>query len=436
MPLSSPPRWARTRLLQLAASAVGVSIVAAVGLPALVAAATGPTPPSAGPAAGSDPATWTGQTTRVYQVPARIAADCSKDVANELNRWIQRIPSGTTIQFAKNGCYETEETVLFRDLSDIVVDGQGSVFKRKHLSPLDLQWPISNPHFLFANMTHLVVKNINVQGTNMKSDVPGVPQIAAYDPRFEFESGFNIEGSTDVRLEKSTTVGTWGDGVYISGKNQWSGNASSHVTVQEMTVYKNGRGGIVITYASHILIADVTIAWGRRSGINMEPNFWDAIVSYVEIRNSNITARFPAFDAAGSGSVNKIFIHDNTIPIAGIPFIYDKATDGHPRKDWTVRDNDVLGFLGSPMPGMLFANTTGVVVTHNVIPFAAERHMWGVGLINGSTGAKVHCNWFKNASASVALDRTSSATRYGNALQSLPPDCRRDPREAVTLGSP
>src|SRR5437764_766100 len=42
---------------------------------------------------------------RVHQVPAAIASDCSRPVDQDIARFLSGVPDGTTVRFAKGGCY-------------------------------------------------------------------------------------------------------------------------------------------------------------------------------------------------------------------------------------------------------------------------------------------------------------------------------------------
>jgi hypothetical protein len=363
----------------------------------------------------------------IYQPPASIASDCSKDVAHALNNWIATIPSNSMIQFAPKGCYETEETVTFSTRNNLTIDGNGSTFKRKNLSPINLQWPVGNPHFVFVNDNVLIIENMHVKGTDETSD-NNLPYSAAYNQAYEFESGFDIEGDTNVTMTNDSTDGTWGDGATLTGRNQYTGYTTANVAINNLTVNKNGRQGLAITQANHVTIDNLDIVFSRRSAVDMEPNLSDNVVDMIEIKNSTLGSLLGSFSAEGEGRVNNINLHDNTLLAPGVPFVYDRASDGHLRQNWSIKSNKVLAVLGSPSPGMLFSNTTNVVVAGNTITFAPQQPTAATAFQNGSTGAQVYCNWFQTASGAGYSDNSSNpVTFYKNSTTTSPPSCLKNP---------
>lgn len=376
----------------------------------------------------------------VLSPPSSIASDCSKDVSEQLNAFFAGVPSFSVVQFPAAACYRTETEVVVRDKTGLVLDGNNAVLRRTSLSPQERRYPQANAHLRFVRITDSVVSGLRVEGTNTVSDLPapGNPY-GAYDVQFEFEHGYSFHGAKNVVLRDSSADGVWGDGVNITGIDQYAKATSDGVRVERVTVGRNGRQGVTVI-ARNVLLDGVVIKHSRRSGIDLEPNTKNTPVVGVEIRNSRISSWLLAFASGGAGIVDDVHIHDNVIERTGVPFIYVKASDGTRRNGWRVTHNVVLNELGSPASALRFVNVGNVLVSHNSLKLATTQSRSAVQASVGTTGLRIECNRFENAKADfVNADSSSSYEARDNSLTSAPAPCspvqqvKRRCRAGVTI---
>lgn len=360
----------------------------------------------------------------VVAPPASIAADCSRDVSQQLNTFFAGVPSHSVVQLPAGACYRTETEVIIRNKAGLVLEGNGAVLRRTALSPQALRYPQANAHLRFIGLTDSVISGLHVVGTNTVSDLPtpGNPY-GAYDVQFEFEHAFSFHGARNVALRDSSADSVWGDGVNITGIDQYSKSTSDGVRIERVSIARNGRQGITVI-ARNVLIDGAVIRSSRRSGIDLEPNTVDTPVVGVEIRNSRITSWLLAFASGGAGVVNDINIHDNVIERTGVPFVYVKASDGTRRSGWTVTGNTVLSELGSPASALRFVNVGNVLVADNSLKLAPTQSRSAVQASSGTSGLRIECNRFENAKPDfVDADASSSYTARANSLTSAPAPC-------------
>lgn len=386
---------------------------------------------------------------REVRVPATIPSDCSQDVSLELNAFLSAVPDGATVRFAANGCYRTERTIVIEGKSGWTVEGSGATLLRTEVSPQRLRYPEHNGHLRLVEVSDTVVRDLTVDGVNDGRDSGGsmldargnersvgcpAPKLmdagyVCYTVALEFEHGFSLQGVTDVTLENVTSKEVWGDGVHISGANQFTGSISTGVEVLDSVVDRNGRQGVSIAKSDGVVVDAVNIVRSRRAGIDLEPNRTDdRPTQNIEIRNSLIRSLHPAFASHGRGDVSHVFIQDNTIKQTGTPWITVRPSDGTKRTDWRVWDNTIEPGLSSPMPAMRFANTSAIDVRRNSMWLKdnLDRGMVGVGLSDGSE-ALIQCNWFRNAQGGVvAGDGTADWEAVANTSGDTPPDCLTD----------
>lgn len=362
------------------------------------------------------------QSSRVLTPGPRIASDCSVDVSAPLQRFFSSVPNGSTVRLARDGCYRIEREIDVIGKDRISLDGHGAVLRRTTLSPPELQYPHWNAMIKFINVTRSSITGLNIRGINTVSDKPELrPRYGAWGEKSGFDHGIALLGVQDVTLSDSTVDAVFGDGVYIGGSDQFP--RAKRVQVRNVAIDRNGRQGIAITSAARVLLDDVTISHSRRSGIDMEPHR-DKVVSKVEIKNSTITSRLLAITGSGVGTVNDVFIHNNTFLRSALPLVHDRSSGvGTQRRyGWQVVDNKVAFTVRSSAAAMVFGNTDDVLVQGNDITFELGS---GLAVLVGKTHAIVRCNRFKGAIASYVLSDPTSAIRVvSNSRDHRKPVCK------------
>jgi hypothetical protein len=254
-------------------------------------------------------------------------------------------------------------------------------------------------------MTDLIVRDLNIQGTNFAGD---------WDQSQEFDAGLRFLGPLGLLVQDVNIDAVYGDGLQVT----YGGGQPRDVTFRRVTISRNGRQGIGVNSGNGLLIDDVTIVGSRRSGIDLEPFSDKLLLQNVEIRNSRITSRLLAIAGGGQGRVNNVWIHDNVIPRSGIPLILSQMGTAGTRENWIIERNVALFDLGSPAAALKFVGTTNVVVRNNTFPFAVNREMWAVDLRAGSS-ATVADNWFQGARADYVATSDGSTWSGGNNSTSM-----------------
>jgi hypothetical protein len=295
-------------------------------------------------------------------IPASIPADCSRDVTSDLGAWIASVPDGSTLIFQRHGCYRVERTIEVRDRTDLNLFGNGAYFKRFASSPPELQYPNANAHWRFVGGSDITVQWMGVEGTNTVADQR--PEFGSYLVNFEFEHAFAFHGVDGVRVEQAWADAVWGDGILLSGGDQYAPDGNRNVTITGFVVDRNGRQGVALSNVDGALLQGIEIWHSRRSGFDLEPP--PGSVRNVEIRDSYTNTLGLAFASAGVGDVSNIHIHHNRVNGASVPWVYVKDSSGGRRHSWSVHDNVVLQALGSPMAMLYFVNVDDIDVTQNV----------------------------------------------------------------------
>jgi hypothetical protein len=348
----------------------------------------------------------------VYYIPTSIPADCSRDVAADIANWIASVPDNSTLVFAANGCYKTERPITVNNRVGLTFNGNGALFRRFEVSPVELQYPVGNRHFSFSGGSNITIRNMRVVGINTVSDDPAhYPGYGSYHECFEFDHAFSFSGVTGIVVEDISVDAVYGDGVYLGGRN-----LNRNARISRLTIDRNGRQGIGLAYVDGLLIENVTLLHSRRSGVDFEPNP-GGVVQNVEVRGMFIHSRLIPFAGGGRSMAANIFIHNNVIDSASVPWVIVRPADDTRRHDWRVWDNQVLQELGSPMAALLFVNVYNVDVRRNVSHVSPLRSRMAVEFQNAGGVLNVIGNDFLGACAPYVADAlTTAVTASGNIV--------------------
>jgi hypothetical protein len=260
-----------------------------------------PTPPPATPAPTPQPTPT--------PVPTAAPA-CSVSLASggNVQTALNSTPDGGTL--CLNGQYTTTG-ISASNRTNLTILGNGSTISLAGSAAAILR---------FDRSDGITVRNLTLQGDN--PDVGGPNSYHALGQ--EFSHGISIRGTDNVELDRITTTGTWGDGVFIGSPGTDFGNWSDHVWIHDSTIRRNGRMGIVVNAGSDVLVQRSTFDEIALTVFDLEP------------------------DAAAEGAINVRFT-DNTIGTYGHSNQYINwvlsvvGADGATGRDITLQGNTVEG---------------------------------------------------------------------------------------------
>lgn len=330
----------------------------------------------------------------VVKVPATIAADCSRDVTGDLNRWIAQAKAGSTLQLAHDACYRVDGSVTLREKVDLTLDGNGASFEARTVGAQDRR------HVGIVGGSNITVRDLRVKGAN---PTPGPER--GYNSTKAFQHGFALQGVRGVRLDGVRVESVFGDFVYVGPNGaQWS----TDVTVTRSKLEGSGRQGIAIVAGKRVTIDRNVIRGAGQSLIDLEPNYESQGAVDVRItRNRTGSARHFWLANKGDGlNIRRIVVEKNRMlePTPGLVFVYGPRSgyrgpmvfaDNRFQTTGTVSDEGSRGafFLG---------RVKDVVIRGNDVTLPAGRNMPAVENL-GSVDVVVERNTFRNAGQEVIV---------------------------------
>jgi hypothetical protein len=351
----------------------------------------------------------------IAAIPTAIPADCSRDVTAEILAWIASVPDGTTLRFARDGCYRVDGTLEIRDRNGLVLEGNHATF-RAFTDGSELVNPArvrTRAVWSFIKGSSLALRNAITVGANPAA---GLGE-AAYQPKFEAQHAYQVQGTQTMVIDHVEAYDVYGDFVYV-------GAGTRNLVVRGSTFLRNGRQGWTIN-GTNIVFEGNSIGETRRATIDMEPTYptWES--RNVTIRNNTIgSGRLLFFASVGAAApISNVSILDNRLDRAMT--IYVDPPKGT-RSNYRVIGNVAAKGFGSPAGAVwTFKDVVNLEIRDNVQPLQANRNMAGVALRHCSH-VSVTGNQLPRATAAISdrgenVDLRQSGNAIGEPLAIAPP---------------
>jgi hypothetical protein len=375
---------APTTTTTIAPATTTTTTAAPTTAPTVVAAASTPAP-----AVDTTPAA-PARTVPVTGVPT----DCSVDVSARIQAVIDAAPDGSTLQFTPGACYRIDNTITVRDRSGLTFAGNGATF-RQVTNGSELRNPSTvraRAAWLFVRGTDLTMQDTIVIGANPAA---GMGE-RAYQPKFEGQAAYWIQGSHDTLLDRVQAYDTYGDFVYVAP-------GTDGLLVRNSTFSRNGRQGWTIN-GSNITFDHNTISETRRATIDIEPTYANWTTRNVTISNNVVghgRGYFLANKGSGQAIVDGVSILNNELRGKTMQILSAAAPGKH--TNYRIignRSNMVLSGYGGPF---VFHNVTNLQISFNRQITQNSHPLRGASL-KGAVHVVIAGNEWLNAKG-VWLDR-------------------------------
>ena len=350
----------------------------------------------------------------VYDVPTSIAANCSRSVDAEIRGWLAQVPDHAVARFAAGGCYGQDGPIELVDRTGLTIDGNGATFKAlTQGSNVRRNWRLQGG-------SAITLKNMTVRGANPRG---GILE-GAYNPSFEFQHGYSVEGTQGATLDNVQAFDVYGDFVAIHHDERYNPVTTAparNITIRNARFERNGRQGISPTNVEGFVLENSYLGSVNMNAIDIELDFNEGRVTGVKIVGNTFgSVRFSLLGNVGAGYepiVGDITLDRNTMVgplISCRPPVYVETPDGLRRAGYTVTNNRLLAY-GDAFD---FTGTRNVTVAGNTVTFTDGGcgTRAGVGLIDSHT-VSITGNSFVGAAEVVKRDGGSTGvTVSGNTL--------------------
>jgi len=360
-----PSRRAGLVLLLLVAT-IGLSLGSA-GAPLAVAASSS-TPP---------------ETVREVKVPSGIDATGATDVSAALNAFLRRVPDRSTVIFKAGTTYKLGTAIRLSGRHDLQLLGNGATLRMAGCDVEDSAFLLDG-----TPSTRIAIRNFRMIGDNK-----GAGTTSAYIGGCESSMGVAIYGARDVIVSNVTISSVHAECVYIDAGGNPRGTTpwAERITFRDSICRLNGRMGVALVAASHVVVSRVTFDDIAISVFDIEPTRPDGGATYISltdnlIRNYGASSRYTPWVLEGSAyGMTTTIVHDVTLArnrITGMTRTDNTGTSAGLRvkavtERWgrfSIRDN-VSTVTGSG-PTMYFQHMDGLTVSGNIQPLTHGPLVW------------------------------------------------------------
>lgn len=351
---------------------------------------------------------------RVVTVPSSIVSNCSRPVDGDINRFLSSVPNGSTVRFARNGCYRQADSLWLRDRSRIVLDGNNAIFAFDTTTHLTTYYR-SNWRILRGSditLEHMTVRGACKPQQCGNGSVP--PARDGYG-----QHGISLESTARPTVEHVHIMDVLSDGIEAEGtlnpKCCWSGRPTSDLVVRDSHIERAGRQLIGLTDVDRGLIEGNLIENGPEIGVDIEvdvPGFLGRDLRITNNRFDNIHANIISNGGlGGSPDVANISIERNTMTSrskACAGGIYLRAPGPMPqsyRSGFTISGN-AFKLIGPMVQAEAIRNLT---IQSNTTDFReAGCGALGAVELRDSHAVVVAGNTFRGYARPVYADRAST----------------------------
>lgn len=327
---------------------VAVAVLAAATVVVLTASRDGGPPRSSAPP--------------IRHVPPAITADCSRDVAAELNAFFGSVPDGSVVQFPPGGCYTQSDSVLLKARAGLTIDGGGSTFRST--APNDNTKLV--PNWWLMRVRNVTLRNLTAIG-NFDDPGPPSPQRGSVTSN----AGVAIYGGIDVFVRDVTIRNVFGDGVTLGNSAYFDNTAPAefarNVHLERLNVSKAARHCISPSQVTGFWLEDSILDDCYLDGLDAEKDLLTDPLSDLHILRNTFTNYFAVgvvIPVGGSADnpVDGIEIRGNRFPtlpsaavcnqaiaVGGYPgqFFSNVVIEGNEMLTWRVGIEVVRSLSGS-----------------------------------------------------------------------------------------
>lgn len=167
--------------------------------------------------------------------PSSIVADGSAEVSAALNEFIGNLPPNTVLTGYPDQLFHVEQSIVFPDLNNVVLNGNGATFACKEPRPSsDPNVNLRRKLFQLQGGTNVVISDVNLQGCNPHADCGPL----AHDRTLEGQHGIGVYGTLNYEVANVNISNVYGDALYNAGNatngyahgGRWKGTGRHGIT--------------------------------------------------------------------------------------------------------------------------------------------------------------------------------------------------------------
>lgn len=353
-------------------------------------------------------------TAATYVPPSTISSNCSSDVTSSLNSWLSSLPNGssgapTIASLPANACYRVEGTLNLTNRSWFSISGNNATVKAT------TQGSSGRAQFRIVGGNDITISNLIAQGV-----APG----PNYNPSYEWQHNFGVNGTRNLTLDTVTGKNAYGDFVSLD-PDQRSGTPipPTNTTIRNSTFSVAGRQGISCTYCQGLTIDHNNLDYVGQSVIDLESEGATWTIRDVRITNNTVGHRQHHFvaDYGYPASQSNIYIGGNNVGQVSntcLEPIHGENNGSGVRTGYVIENNTLTS---ADNAAVRFTHTNDIKIRNNTIKWVYLdcAHSYTVATLASVNTASITGNDALGGTRVESHDSASTnITACGNRLTS------------------
>lgn len=313
-----------------------------------------------------------------FPVPAEIDPTGSTDVTAVVNAFIRSVPDGghsgsglapSVIRFKDRGRYRLDGSVVVEGRHGLAFEGEATLDGSRNRNG-------QARHFWIRHSRDISVRGLTVLGANPNAGTGN----AAFVQPMQWQHAFAVWGSEGILLEEVQGYDVYGDFVDVQPMRVTRVPVPCRdVTIRGCRFERNGRQGIAVGGAEHVLIERNHIGGVRHSLLDLEPQWPTLAISdirFVENTMGDVRHLWLANGGLCNPGVSEIWITDNVaMEGASMGGLEVRAPLGCTRRGPFHIERNVLRCRQGSAAALKFTRAHDVHVRDNQLTFAGDRRL-------------------------------------------------------------
>jgi hypothetical protein len=214
--------------------------------------------------------------------PASIPSNCTADVSQPLQEWLQSLPVDTTVSVAPSACYLVDEGLTLNGAQGLTISG--GTWKDARTPVVGSSPTEMTPVFWLVGGSGVTLENLTITGVN-----PG-----GYVASGAFAAGIRSDGVIGLNVNNVAVDDVYGDGVELAPLRAAGDisnvivNPSENVSITKVSIVGAGRQGITLASVTGATISSVSLKHIGLTVFDFEADQWNEGALNVTINGCTV----------------------------------------------------------------------------------------------------------------------------------------------------
>jgi hypothetical protein len=277
--------------------------------------------------------------------PATLASDCSQDVSQAMQHWLNTLPPQTTVSVPATSCFRVSEGLQLNAAQGLTITG--GTWSDPAVPKAGGNPNAMDPVFWLVGGSGITLENMVITGVNA----------GGYTAAGAFAAGIRSDGVIGLTVSNVAISDVFGDGLELTplrAQGDMGGtiiNPTEHASISNLEVTGAGRQGVTLASVSGATLTSIALRHIGMDAFDVEADQWDEGAQNVTIDGCTVGDQLGGlFFANGGASAGGAWTSNITVkgctmkaPEAGdVILVLDPSAQDAPRGPLTFVNDTLL----------------------------------------------------------------------------------------------